>query len=312
MIGYKLLKISLFLWLLLTWVACTSDQVTWQKTEDGVFEYQHFVAQDAKPHLEFADSVQLHCILKHKDRELFNSYQNHKPLEIFIPDRMHRNKIEDLLVLMGEGDSLVAKVQYKEVKHELKEFGQNLKMDDELEIHYVIVQAKSRESIKQEQESQYAQKKGFENREAMLKERAYILEKSKWIKDTLAKQQIAINKNINKAVDKGVVQPYSIQKGKGEVPKVGQNAYIYYVLMLAENGKVLDDAYNRADRLTLAVQQDSSLIKGLHQATLALQKGGKGTFLVPPSCAYGSEGSLPVVPANAWLIAYVELVEIQD
>lgn len=316
MIEYKGLKISLFLGLVLTIItACNSDQVAWKTTEDGVFEYQHFVAPNAKPHLEFGDSVELHCILKQEGQELFSSYQNSKParpIEIFIPDRMHRNKIEDLLVLMGEGDSLVAKVQYKEVKHELKEFGQNLNMDDELEIHYIIVAVKNREAIKQAQESRYAAKKGFKNREEMLQERAYIVEKSKWINDTLIKQQVVLNKNLKKAVDLDTIQPYYIEQGTGELPQKGQKAHIYYVLMLLENGKVLDDAYNRADRLALTVQQDTNLIKGLHQATLALKKGGKGTFLIPPSCAYGSEGSLPVVPANAWLMAYVELVELKD
>ncbi|MCP4443052.1 MAG: hypothetical protein GY810_29450 [Aureispira sp.] len=297
--------------LLIAMVACSSE-VAWQTTEDGVFEYQRYINDANLPTLEYGDSVSLHCILKHQNKELFNSYQQTELLQIFIPSRMHRNKIEDLLTFVAEGDSLVAKVRYKEVKHELEAFGKGVNMEDEIEIHYKIVKVKTKAEIKADQETRYALKKGFESREEMLEERAYVLEKTKWIEDTLGHYQNDFKIIISKSSILDEVKAYTVQKSGGEQAKQGQKASIYYVLMLVENGKVLDNAYNRADRLEFRIGQDSTIIKGLHQAILTLSKGDKGTFLIPPTLAYGEEGSLPVVPSNAWLMAYVELVELRN
>lgn len=52
-------------------------------------------------------------------------------------------------------------------------------------------------------------------------------------------------------------------------------------------------------------------IPGIDQGVRGMRQGGKRRIYVPPSMAYGSQGSPPQIPPNASLVFEVELTSVQ-
>lgn len=72
------------------------------------------------------------------------------------------------------------------------------------------------------------------------------------------------------------------------------------------NGTVFDSSYDRGQPLEFGLNQ---VIQGWQIAIPMLGKGGKGTFIIPSSYAYGKRGAGRDIPADAILIFEVELLD---
>ena len=53
------------------------------------------------------------------------------------------------------------------------------------------------------------------------------------------------------------------------------------------------------------------VISGIDQGVRGMRQGGKRRIYMPPSLAYGSQGSPPAIPPNASLVFEVELTSVQ-
>ena len=99
-----------------------------------------------------------------------------------------------------------------------------------------------------------------------------------------------------------------LKEGEGVQPKKGQNIKCHYSGFLL-SGKKFDSSYDRKAPLKFAVGT-SQVIAGWDEALLDMHVGERRVLVVPPALAYGSRGAGGVIPPEATLVSYVELVTL--
>lgn len=99
----------------------------------------------------------------------------------------------------------------------------------------------------------------------------------------------------------------TLEEGDGEFPVQGQQVKVLYYGTLTD-GTRFDDAFSRGASydFPLGVGQ---VIPGWDVGLAQLKKGSKAFFFIPPDMAYGATGSPPVIPPDAELVFYVELLK---
>ena len=153
---------------------------------------------------------------------------------------------------------------------------------------------------------------------------AFLAHKNQVFMNKLKGQQMAASLEFftklkeNKAV---VEQPdglrYEIVKpGTGAVAKPGQIVSINYTGALV-NGQVFDSSTERGQPADLLLQvptaqNPNGIIPGMFEGLQKTGVGGKLKLYIPPSLAYGDEGSQGVIPPSATLIFEVEIVGVKD
>ena len=100
-----------------------------------------------------------------------------------------------------------------------------------------------------------------------------------------------------------------IQKGEGGKPEKGQTVAVHYKGMFSDGG-VFDDSYKRGAPIEFPIGQ-GNVIPGWDEGIMLLNKGDKARFVIPSSLAYGEAGAGGVIPPNATLVFYVELMDIK-
>ena len=106
---------------------------------------------------------------------------------------------------------------------------------------------------------------------------------------------------------------YTITKeGTGEKAKSGQKVSMSYLGKTLDGKKFdanVDENFHNIKpfSFTLGVGQ---VIKGWDEGVALLSKGGKATFYIPSSLAYGPQAMGAAIPANSNLIFDVEVLDI--
>jgi FKBP-type peptidyl-prolyl cis-trans isomerase FkpA len=96
---------------------------------------------------------------------------------------------------------------------------------------------------------------------------------------------------------------YSIKtEGVGESPKNGYVCKCNYVGKFMD-GKIFDQ--NKGVDMPIG-----GMIPGFNEALMMMKKGGKATFLIPPSIGYGEQGGGPI-PGNSPLVFELELLDFK-
>jgi FKBP-type peptidyl-prolyl cis-trans isomerase len=98
------------------------------------------------------------------------------------------------------------------------------------------------------------------------------------------------------------------EEGFGVKPQKGQKIKAHYAGYLL-NGAKFDASYDRRKPLEFAVGT-GSVIKGWDEALLDMKVGEKRILRIPSSLGYGSRGAGGVIPPDATLVFYVELVTL--
>ena len=121
------------------------------------------------------------------------------------------------------------------------------------------------------------------------------------------------------------IQIYSLKKGDGEQPKVGQKVSVYYAGYF-EDGKLFDSNIEEIAKLfgkfdakrkkeqgykpsPMSFSPDARLIAGFKEGLLTMKVGDKIRLFIPSHLGYGAQGSGPI-PANSNLIFDLEITEI--
>ncbi|PIE58720.1 MAG: peptidylprolyl isomerase [Desulfobulbus propionicus] len=104
---------------------------------------------------------------------------------------------------------------------------------------------------------------------------------------------------------------YQIEKdGIGSRPAKGDTVSVHYTGRLLADYRKFDSSYQRKTPLAFPVGT-GRVIPGWDEALMDMKKGEERTIILPPELAYGERGAGDgVIPPNAWLVFYVELVDI--
>lgn len=113
-----------------------------------------------------------------------------------------------------------------------------------------------------------------------------------------------------------------LTEGTGPKPDETQKVKINYAGYLAD-GSLFDtsieevakkegkfDARRPYQPLEIEASRNAQVILGWREAVTMMNVGDKWQLIIPPHLAYGERGYPPIIPANAWLIFDVEMVEI--
>eukprot|EP00325_Prymnesiales_sp_UTEX-LB-985_P026630 CAMPEP_0174716032 /NCGR_PEP_ID=MMETSP1094-20130205/22746_1 /TAXON_ID=156173 /ORGANISM="Chrysochromulina brevifilum, Strain UTEX LB 985" /LENGTH=192 /DNA_ID=CAMNT_0015915705 /DNA_START=15 /DNA_END=593 /DNA_ORIENTATION=+ len=99
-----------------------------------------------------------------------------------------------------------------------------------------------------------------------------------------------------------------VEEGYGVKPQAGQKIKAHYAGYLL-NGAKFDASYDRRSPLEFNVGV-GRVIKGWDEALLDMQVGEKRLLKIPSNLAYGSRGAGGVIPPDATLVFFVELVTL--
>ncbi len=94
-----------------------------------------------------------------------------------------------------------------------------------------------------------------------------------------------------------------------QVTKVGDTITVHYVGTL-EDGTKFDSSYDRNLPFTFTLG-GGQVIAGWDEGLVGMKVGEKRHLVIPPEKAYGARGVPPIIPPNATLIFYVELLSIE-
>jgi hypothetical protein len=100
-----------------------------------------------------------------------------------------------------------------------------------------------------------------------------------------------------------------VEEGYGVKPVAGQKIKAHYAGYLYPNAAKFDSSYDRRSPLEFAVGI-GRVIKGWDEALLDMKVGEKRLLKIPSNLAYGSRGAGGVIPPDATLVFYVELVTL--
>ena len=102
---------------------------------------------------------------------------------------------------------------------------------------------------------------------------------------------------------------YIVNKpGTGKKPQPADTVTVHYRGTLID-GTEFDSSHRRGQPATFVLNR---VIPGWREGLQLMEEGAKWKLFVPPSLAYGEQGSPPAIGPNAVLIFEVELISIQE
>jgi FKBP-type peptidyl-prolyl cis-trans isomerase len=108
------------------------------------------------------------------------------------------------------------------------------------------------------------------------------------------------------------LQYIDIKEGTGPAAKEGSTVEVEYTGWLQSTGKKFDSSYDRgAQPFEVTPLGQANIIPGWNQGIVGMKAGGTRRLIISPDLDYGSQGSPPVIPANATLIFYVTVISVK-
>lgn len=294
--------------------ACNKGSADFKKADNGV-EYKLFAKNKAgkfepkeapaktdtvgKPKEGQVVTLEMKYFTQSKggqDTLLFDTRNNGFPVQIPIMKPTFKGGLEDAFSLMRPGDSAVFRISADSLF--AKTFQQPMppfiKKGSKLTFHVLANKVQSQQEAMMDQ-----QKMMMEFMEKQNKKDDQI------IQDYVKKEGLKAQKTAS-GLYYVVTQP-----GSGTQPKAGQTVSVKYKGTTLD-GKVFDSSDNpqlggKPFEFTLGQGQ---VIRGWDEGIALLNKGAKGTLLVPSTMGYGPQAQ-GAIPANAVLRFDVELVDIK-
>ena len=110
----------------------------------------------------------------------------------------------------------------------------------------------------------------------------------------------------------GKVSKVILQAGTGEeTPGENQEVDVNYIGTLLQDGTEFDRNDDPEDPFQFFIGTDE-IIQGWNHAVKTMLRGEKAKFKISPEYAYGESGSQPKIPADAWLVFEITLIDFRD
>ncbi len=103
---------------------------------------------------------------------------------------------------------------------------------------------------------------------------------------------------------------YFKEKTDGPVPVAGNQVKVHYYGVIKSTGKLFDNSLERGHPIEFALGR-GQVIPGWEEAMQHIPVGSKAVIFIPYALAYGERGYPPVIPPQADLVFYVEVLEAQ-
>lgn len=105
------------------------------------------------------------------------------------------------------------------------------------------------------------------------------------------------------------LQLADIVVGKGAAAKPGDQLTVQYVGVDRATGKQFDASWDHGSPFSFQLGT-GSVIPGWDQGLVGMGVGGRRQLTIPPTLAYGSQGSPPAIGPNATLVFVIDLKRI--
>jgi FKBP-type peptidyl-prolyl cis-trans isomerase len=260
---------------------------------DTGLKYQiHDQNDGRKP--KVGDILTFQLVLKNnRDSVLRDTYKEGRPMQMMLQVPPFKGSFEEGLAMLAKNDSASFFISADSLFSKMMQpLPPGISKGSDIQFTVKILE------VQNEQEFQKAQATA---REGQVKKDAKIID------DYVAK-------NSMKTVETPSGLNYIIVKeGDGVKPVAGNMVSVHYVGKLLD-GKEFDSSYKNPQSGGKPVDfpiGQGMVIPGWEEGIMNMKKGGKSTFIIPSSLAYGEAGSPGVIPPNSVLVFDVELVDVK-
>jgi FKBP-type peptidyl-prolyl cis-trans isomerase len=262
-------------------------------TKDGLeYNIVKDVAGDRKPQL--GDIIEMHVKTRIGDSALFDSYKmnNNQPVQFPLMAGAFKGDLPDGLMMLTPGDSAVFRVSLDSVRKKGAQLPPWVKPTDKMEYQVKLISVKTQAEMKKEMEQKSAGQRQTDD---------------KILQDYFTQNKITPAKTAS-----GLYYVMS-KEGAGETAKPGQTVTVNYTGKLLDGTPFdsnVDPQFQHVEPFPFMLGQ-GQVIPGWDEGVALMKKGGKATFYIPSTLAYGPEGREPKIPANAILVFEVEVTDIK-
>ncbi|MDQ3142048.1 MAG: FKBP-type peptidyl-prolyl cis-trans isomerase [Bacteroidota bacterium] len=298
---FSSLVFSMLLIISLT-LGCNLGNKTLKFDKTTLNGHKYALAKDEPgDNLKEGDYAYFNYVVRLKDSVIFNSSLQGPITKFKFPkiekvEPKNSQPIIEVLQFMSKGDSAIV----KHILDETMKTSLNIPNAEELEYDVILVDIKSEEEYKKDQEADNAAKTAAQ--QAALAKMPEIEAKIKQIFSDFKSGKL--NSKV-KTLASGL--KYIIHEaGNGPIPQKGQTVVAHYYGMLLSDGTRFDDSYSRGQEFSFPLGS-GNVIKGWDEGFANIPVGSKASLIIPYALAYGEAGNPPVIPAKADLMFYVEL-----
>ncbi|NBC08002.1 MAG: hypothetical protein GVY26_12485 [Bacteroidetes bacterium] len=273
-----------------------------QTTENG-FEYiMHVDEEGEQP--QAGEYAYFHAQIRNGDSVLMSTRQQQgRPAFMEISNMEQRpNPVSDVLKLLSAEDSATIIIDLDTIPQEQRQPG----FKDADNMYYDIVltdilskqehQAKMAE-MQAEQQAKVQELAGDKDAVAQLVSATLEQYKNDALGDELQETASGLKYVIH-------------EQGDGAQAEPGNEVFVHYYGVLAEDGTMFDNSYKRGEPFSFQLGQ-GMVIPGWDEGVALLQVGDEATFFVPSELGYGQRGGGRTIPPNAELVFHVKLLDVQ-
>ncbi len=282
----------------------------YEDTADGL-AYKFFKHDDKGKKAAEGDVLMMDMIYKNdKDSVLFNSLKQGRQVPVPLTKPTFKGGLEGGFAMLAVGDSasfIVSADSLFTKTFGMKEMPPAIKKGSMLTFYVKVKEIKSKaeiEKMKQEREQQMEAEKG----------------KAKEQESVALANYIQTNKITTKPTPSGLIYIEKV-KGKGAKGEKGRKVKMNYTGRLLD-GTVFDTNDEKVAKENNVYSEgrkyepfefivgNGQVIPGWDEALPMMQEGGKATFIIPSSIAYGEMSQGPIKPYSS-LVFEVELLKVQ-
>lgn len=262
-------------------------------TKDGLeYNIVKDVAGDRKP--QMGDIIEMHVKTRIGDSALFDSYKmnNNQPVQLPLMQSMFKGDLPEGIMMLTPGDSAVFRVSIDSMVKKGAQMPPWVKPGSKFQYEIKLVSVKTQAEMKKETEEKSAGQRQADDK-------------------TL--QDYFTQHNIQPAKTASGLYYVMSKEGAGETPKPGQTVTVNYTGKLLDGTPFdsnTDPQFQHVEPFPFMLGQ-GQVIPGWDEGVALMKKGGKATFYIPSTLAYGPEGREPRIPANAILVFNVEVTDIK-